>query len=143
MKGALLLALAALLFGLAVSLPLSVSAADNPTYQALPKPGAKVPLDANHYFIFGFEKPPKLGNAIMKLEIFTRDGTKDRSFAVTGDLDMPSMRGAHSNSKEFAISSKGHYLMPVRLVMPGTWEFRFSFVKNGVTLFRGAHLFDL
>jgi hypothetical protein len=45
MKSALLLTLAALLFGTALAGPLSAGAAENPTYQALPEPGAKAPLD--------------------------------------------------------------------------------------------------
>jgi hypothetical protein len=113
-------------------------------YQPLPKPGEKIPLDGDYYFTYGFEKPPKLGTAIMRVEIFTRDGKRDRSFTVQGDADMPSMRGAHSTgNKDFALSAKGVYLLPVRLVMPGDWEIRFTFVKNGKSVFRGAYLFDL
>jgi hypothetical protein len=135
-------------FFLGAALPGSVSAApvsaENVEYQTLPKPGNKVALDANHYFTFGFEKQPKLGNAIMKVEIFTLDGKRDRSFDVRGDVDMPSMRGAHSSgSKAFALSAKGLYLLPVQLVMPGDWEFRFSFDKKGKTVFRGSYRFDL
>ncbi len=124
--------------------PPSIAAATQVVYQPLPKPGKKVPLDADHYFTYGFEKPPKLGMAIMRVEIFTRDGKRDTSFTVKGDADMPSMRGAHSSGeKDFSLSAKGAYLLPVRLVMPGDWEIRFIFVKNGKTLFRGAYLFDL
>jgi hypothetical protein len=114
------------------------------TYQPLPKPGAKIPLDVDHYFTYGFDKPPKIGMAIMRVEIFSRDGKRDTSFVVKGDADMPSMRGAHSTGdKDFALSAKGVYLLPVRIVMPGDWEVRFTFLKNGKTLFRGAYLFDI
>lgn len=113
-------------------------------YQSLPKPGGKVPLGADHYFTYGFDKAPKIGTAIMRVEVFTRDGRRDTSFSVKGDADMPSMRGAHSTgNKDFALSAKGVYLLPVRLVMPGDWEIRFTFVKNGKTVLRGAYLFDL
>jgi hypothetical protein len=82
--------------------------------------------------------------AIMRVEIFSRDGKRDTSFVVKGDADMPSMRGAHSTGdKDFALSAKGVYLLPVRIVMPGDWEVRFTFLKNGKTLFRGAYLFDI
>jgi hypothetical protein len=112
--------------------------------QLLPKPGEKIPLGAKYYFIYGFEKPPKLGTAIMRVEIFNRDGKRDTSFIVKGDVDMPSMRGVHSTGdKEFALSAKGIYLLPVPLVMPGDWEFRFTFVEKGKMVFRGAYLFDL
>jgi hypothetical protein len=132
------------IFTLAVVSPPVVSSATKVVYQQLKKPGEKIPLTAGSYFIYGFEKQPKLGTAIMKVEIFTRDGKRDTSFVVKGDADMPSMRGAHSSGdKDFSLSSKGVYLIPVRLVMPGDWEIRFTFLKNGKELFRGAYLFDI
>ena len=139
----LLLALSPAVFAL-----LSVSAASavaaKTGYQQLPKPGEKIPFADGHYFIYGFDKPPKLGMAIMKVEIFNRNGKRDTSFVVKGDADMPSMRGAHSNGeKEYTLSAKGVYLKPIRLVMPGDWEVTFTFEKKGKTVFRGAYLFDL
>ena len=129
------------------SLPTAIAAASSSVkrdYQLLPKPGEKVSLDADHYFTYGFDKAPKLGTAIMRVEIFDRGGRRDTSFVVKGDADMPSMRGAHSSGdKEFSLSKKGVYLLPVRLVMPGDWEVSFTFVKNGKTVFRGAYLFNL
>jgi hypothetical protein len=134
-------------FFLGAALPVPVSAAPvsavKADYQPLPKPGNKVSLDANHYFTYGFEKQPKLGKAVMRVDIFTLDGQRDRSYIVKGNVDMPSMRGAHSSGdKTFALSVKGVYLMPVQLVMPGDWEFKFSFEKSGKIVFRGAYLFD-
>lgn len=113
-------------------------------YQPLTKPGEKINIDAGHYLTYGFDKPPRLGMAIMRVEIFSRDGKRDTSFTVKGDADMPSMRGAHSaGEKAYSISAKGLYLMPVRLVMPGDWEVTFTLIKNGKTVYRGAYLFDL
>lgn len=113
-------------------------------YQILPKPGKKVPLDAGHYFIYRFDKEPKIGTSIMRVEIFTADDKRDTSFVVRGDADMPSMRGAHSSGdKNFTLSTKGVYLLPVRLVMPGDWEIRFTFVRQGKTVFSGIYLFDI
>lgn len=139
------------LLALLVSAPLVVPALAAPPaaakasdYQVIPKPGKKVTLDAGHYFTYGFTKPAKIGTAIMKVEIFTNDGKRDTSFKVKGDADMPSMRGVHSTGdKDFALSKKGDYLLPVALVMPGDWEIRFTFVKDGKTVLRGAYLFDL
>jgi hypothetical protein len=130
-----------------VSLP--PGAAANPIaaknrYQILPKSGVKIPLGPKHYFTYGFAKAPKLGTAIMRVEIFTRDGLRDTSFVVKGDADMPSMRGAHSSGNQnFSLSAKGVYLLPVRLVMPGDWEVCFTFEKDGRAVLRGAHLFDI
>jgi hypothetical protein len=113
-------------------------------YQLLSKPGEKIPLGPIHYFTYGFVKSPKIGVAIMRVEIFTRDGVRDTSFSVKGDADMPSMRGAHaSGDKDFSLSAKGQYLLPVRLVMPGDWEVSFTFLKDGKKMLRGVYLFDL
>ena len=113
-------------------------------FQLLPKPGEKIPLGSDHYFIYGFDKQPKIGMAIMKVEIFSRDGKRNTSYLIKGDADMPSMRGAHSSGgKDFTLSAKGVYLMPVRLVMAGDWEVRFTFLKNGAAALRGAYLFDI
>lgn len=133
---------------LLASAPAVPAAAQSPSapgvYQSLPKPGARVALDKGHTFTFGFVQPPKLGNAVMRVEVFTLDGQRDRSFTVKGEVDMPSMRGAHSSGpKPFVLSAKGAYLLPMQLVMPGDWEVRITFEKNGETLLRGAYLFDL
>jgi hypothetical protein len=54
------------------------------------------------------------------------------------------MRGAHAGGeKDFSLSAKGFYLLPVRLVMPGDWEVSFTFIKDGKKLLRGVYLFDL
>jgi len=133
---------------LGISGPICLFAAPAPGvkvgYQPLTKPGEKVLFDADHYLTYGFDKPPKLGTAIMRVEIFSRDGKRDTSFTVKGDADMPSMRGAHSTGeKAYSLSAKGVYLMPVRLVMPGDWEVSFTIIKNGKTIYRGSYLFDL
>jgi hypothetical protein len=130
------------------SMALSVKAAGQAVraedFKALPKPGDKVPLGADNYFVYGFDKTPKLGTAIMRVEIFTRNGRPDTTFVVKGDADMPSMRGAHkTGDKAFSLSEKGVYLLPVSIVMPGDWEFRFTFEKDGKAVLRGAYLFTL
>jgi hypothetical protein len=129
------------------SLPIAHAATSSSAkrdYQILPRPGEKIPIGATNYFTYGFVKPPKLGTVIMRVEIFTRDGVRDTSFIVKGDADMPSMRGAHSTGdKDFSLSAKGVYLLPVRLVMPGDWEVMFTFIKDGKKALRGAYLFDL
>jgi hypothetical protein len=110
----------------------------------LPKPGERVSLDPNHYFVYGFDKAPKLGTAIMKVEVFAQDGSHDTTFVVKGDVDMPSMRGAHSTGdKQFSVSKKGVYLLPVPIAMPGEWEFKFTFEKDGKAVFHGAYRFEV
>jgi YHS domain-containing protein len=113
-------------------------------YPMLAKPGTKIPIGNDLYFIYGFSSQPKMGSAIMKVEVFTRDGKRDTTCRVMGDFDMPSMRGAHTTGiRDFSVSAKGFYLLPVQLVMPGDWEMRIIFEKDGRTILRGAYLFDL
>ncbi len=146
MKSLPYVVLLALVLGTLAFPPRNCPASDSTqiVYQPLPKPGEKVLIDSDHYFTYGFDKPPKIGVVIMRVEVFARDGQQDTSFIVRGDADMPSMRGAHSTGdKDFSLSAKGVYLLPVRLVMPGDWEIRLTFLKKGEVIFRGAYLFDL
>ena len=114
------------------------------TYSPMPSPGKKVPIGNDRYIIYGFDKKPKLGTIIMKVEIYTRDGSKDTSFEVLADSGMPSMKGAHETGEQpLKISRKGAYLLPVNIVMPGDWEVRITIKKNGKVIFRGSHQFDV
>ena len=107
-------------------------------------PGTKVLVGTDHYIIYGFDKKPKLGIIIMKIEVFTKDGKKDTSFEILGDSGMPSMKGAHETGEQpFRLSNKGAYLLPVNIVMPGDWEVRITIKKDGKVLFRGSHRFDV
>jgi hypothetical protein len=78
-----------------------VSAGDEQklAYPSMPGPGKKVPVGSDHYLIYGFDKKPKLGTVIMKVEIFTREGKKDTSIEAKADAGMPSMKGAHETGE--------------------------------------------
>ena len=105
--------------------------------------GEKIPLGADHYFIYGFDRPPKLGTVIVKVQVFRRAGQPDTAFTVQADADMPKMRGAHGTGfRDFQVSKRGDYLLPVTLVMPGEWEIRFRFRKDGTVILRGSHVFS-
>jgi hypothetical protein len=121
-----------------------MGAAPMPEYAPMPAPGKKVPIGSGYYLIYGFDKPPKLGTAIMKVEIFTQEDKKDTSFEVKADADMPSMRGAHaSGDRPFKLSNKGDYLIPISIVMPGDWEVKITVIKEGKVLFRGRYNFNV
>ena len=114
-----------------------------PIYAPLPAAGQKVPFGV-YYLIFGFDKKPKLGAIIMKVECFTKEGKKDTSFEVKADAGMPSMRGAHeTGDRSFTLSKKGDYLLPINIVMPGDWEIRLTLLKGGKVIFRGRYNFDV
>ncbi|MHB8843912.1 MAG: hypothetical protein ACYC7L_04115 [Nitrospirota bacterium] len=124
--------------------PGKTAAEKEPLYPSMSSPGSKVPIGSDHYLIFGFDKKPKLGTIILKVEIFTRDGNKDTSYEVLADSGMPSMKGAHETGEQpLQISKKGAYLLPVNIVMPGDWEVRITIKKGGKVVFRGSHQFDV
>ena len=115
-----------------------------PSFAAMPGTGKKVPIGNGAYLIYGFDKKPKMGTVIMKVEAYTADGKKDTSLEILGDSGMPSMKGAHETGDQpFKLSSKGEYLLPVNIVMPGDWEVRITIKKDGKVLFRGSHRFDV
>ena len=115
-----------------------------PAFAAMPGPGKKVPIGNGAYLIYGFDKKPKMGTSIMKVEVYTPDGKPDTSLEVLADYGMPSMRGAHETGDQpFKLSRKGEYLLPVNIVMPGDWEIRLTIKKDGKVIFRGSHKFDV
>ncbi len=115
-----------------------------PSFPSMPGPGKKVSIGNDYSFTYGFDKKPKLGTMIMKVEVFAKDGKKDTSLEIKADSGMPSMKGAHeSGDRPFKLSNKGDYLLPIDVVMPGGWEVRFTFSKDGKVIFRGSYQFDV
>ena len=115
-----------------------------PVYAPMPGPGKKVPIEGGYYLMYGFDKKPKLGTVIMKVEIFTGEGKKDTSLEAKADAGMPSMKGAHeTGDRPFTVSKKGDYLLPISIVMPGDWEIRLTLLKEGRVIFRGRYNFDV
>ena len=119
-------------------------ASQKPIFLPMPDPGKKVTFGNGYYLIYGFDKRPKLGNVIMKVEIFDNAGKRDTSLQVKADAGMPSMRGAHDTGNQiFALSKKGVYLLPISIVMPGGWEIKLTVIKNGNPIFLGRYNFDI
>jgi hypothetical protein len=115
-----------------------------PDYPLMPEPGKKVQLAGGSYFIYNFDKKPKLGPVIIKVEIYNSEGKKDTSMEIKGDAGMPSMGGAHeTGERSFKLSRNGVYLLPIDIVMPGDWEIRLTFLKKGKVIFRGSYKFDV
>ncbi|MDD5167674.1 MAG: hypothetical protein PHN75_02575 [Syntrophales bacterium] len=122
----------------------STIAAPEPDYPSMPNPGKQVPIGDGYYMVYGFDKKPKMGMVIMKVEIFDREGRKDTSFEVKAHAHMPSMKGAHVIvDRAFRLSKKGDYLVPLDIVMPGDWEIRLTVLKGGKVIFRGRYNFDV
>ncbi len=113
-------------------------------YTILPAAGKKCRLDDGYYFVYKFAEKPKIGMAILKVQVFDPTGSQSNSFQILGRADMPSMAGAHdSGDEEFKLNKKNDYLLPVNLVMPGEWEIKLTFRLDETTVFRGVFRFDV
>jgi hypothetical protein len=118
--------------------------AQAPEFKDLPKAGKKCWIGEVYYFVYEFDRTPKMGTAILKIQLFDKDGKQVTDLDISGQSDMPSMRGAHdSDEVAFKLNKKGDFLMPVNIVMPGDWEVRLTFSRNKVVIFRGRIVFDV
>jgi hypothetical protein len=110
----------------------------------LPSEGEKIWINDNFYFTYGYDKRPALGPLVVKIQLFSRDGTRSTALGIKGSADMPSMRGAHyTGDQPFRLSKKGDYLLPVDVVMPGDWEIQLIFTSGDAVIYRGHILFDV
>jgi hypothetical protein len=126
------------------TVPQGETSQTGPEAVALPDREKKVSLGADRYFVLVFDKRPAMGTVIAKVELYSAGGARDTSLEVLGNVDMPSMRGAHSlGDRPFQLNKKGDYLLPMGLVMPGEWEIALTFRKDGRVLFRGYHRFKV
>jgi hypothetical protein len=115
-----------------------------PIFQDLAKSGKKCWIGEVNYFTWEFDKTPKMGTSILIIKLYDRDGKRVTDVAITGQSDMPSMRGAHDSGEiAFKLNKAGDYLLPVNVVMPGDWEVRLTFSRNGSVIFRGKVTFDV
>ena len=115
-----------------------------PDYTDLPGAGKKCSIGDSMYFTYKFGKKPKLGTAILKVQLFDKTGARVTSLDIVGMSDMPAMRGAHdSGEMAFKLNKKGDYLLPVNVVMPGEWEVKLVFMKDKSPVFRGRITFKV
>ncbi len=128
-------------FFLAAALPLH---AENAQYEPLPGEGKTCKIGADYSFVYAFNQKPQLGVSILKIQVKDKDGKQVTSLKITGDSGMPSMRGHHDTGQvEFKLNKKGDYLLPVDVVMPGGWDVRLEFSKDGQVIYRGSINFDV
>lgn len=119
-------------------------AGGEPVFQDLPKSGKKCWIGEVSYFTWEFDKTPKMGTSILVIKLHDKDGQRISDLAITGRSDMPSMRGAHDSGEvAFKTNKAGDYLLPVNVVMPGDWEVRLTFSRNGIVIFRGRIAFNV
>jgi len=119
-------------------------AAQEPVYKELAGPGKKCWIDLDHYFNYRFVEPPKMRTAILKIQLFDKNGQRVTDLNIVGMSDMPSMRGAHESGEvAFKLNKKGDYLLPVNIVMAGEWEVKLHFLKGTDVIYRGSFKFHV
>jgi hypothetical protein len=115
-----------------------------PVFNDLPGYGKKCWIGEAYYFTYKFDKKPKLGTAILIVQLFDKAGARVTSLGVVGMTGMPSMSGAHDSGKvAFQLNKKGDYLLPVNVVMPGEWEVKLVFSKDKAPIYHGRFLFKV
>lgn len=115
-----------------------------PAPVALPGAGEKCWIGKEYYFIYSFDKKPKMGTVILKIQVFDQAGKRDTSMEITGNSGMPSMRGAHdSGDVSFQLNKRGDYLLPINIVMPGEWEVTLHFLKDKKPIYSGSFRFHV
>ena len=115
-----------------------------PVFQDLAGSGKKCWIGEVNYFTWKFDKSPRMGTFVLILELYDKDGRRVSDMAVTGRSDMPALRGAHdSGDVPFMTERSGEYLLPLNVVMPGDWEVRLTFSRNGITIFWGRIAFNV
>ena len=140
----LVLGIASMSSAAGTSRPAPSLQAQTAEYKELPAFGKKCPLDGDFYFTYEFSEKPKMGTAILKVQVFDAAGQKSASFVITGRYDMPAMSSTHdSGDQEFKLNKKNDYLLPITVVMRGEWEVKLTFVKDGTPLFRGFFRFNV
>lgn len=113
-------------------------------FAPMPGPGKKAQIGKDFTVIYSFDKKPQMGMVILRLEVYDKDGKKDTSLKITGDLDMPTMKGAHGTGfKPLQLNKKGDYLLALNLMMPGEWEVQLVFMKEKTVIHRGSIKFHV
>jgi hypothetical protein len=124
--------------------PAAGALAQEPVYTDLAASGKKCWIGEAYYFKWKFDKKPKLGTAILIVQLFDKKDKRITSLDVIGFSDMPAMRGAHDSGEvPFKLNKKGDYLLPVNVVMPGEWEVKIVFMKEKAPFFRGRITFKV
>jgi hypothetical protein len=115
-----------------------------PEYAELPGYGKTCRIGDSLSFTYEFDKRPKMGTAILKIRLFDARGKRVSHLDITGQSDMPSMRGAHdSGAAAFKLNRRGDYLLPINIVMPGVWEVKLVFSNGTEVVYRGRFEFKV
>lgn len=110
---------------------------------ALAGAGEKILLPDGGWFTWQFAEKPKLGTAIVKVQLFDKAGARATPYEVIGEYGMPSMRYHDSGPVKFQLNKRGDYLLPVNIVMAGEWEVLIRVLDGKEELYAGKVLFTI
>ena len=122
---------------------LDSSQAKPPVFVALAGYGKKCWIGQDYYFTYKFDKKPKMGMLVLKVQLFDKSGNKEKSLEILGKSGMPAMSGAHDTEAAFQQAKNGEYRMPVNIVMPGEWEIKMTFSKDKKPFYFGMFRFNV
>ncbi|MDD2804247.1 MAG: hypothetical protein PHV33_01730 [Elusimicrobiales bacterium] len=105
--------------------------------------GKKNPLPGGGWFTWSFAARPKLGTAIIKVQLFDKAGSREKNLEFIGESGMPSMPYHDSGPVKFQLNKKGDYLLPVDLVMAGEWQLTIRVRKEKREIYAAKVLFAL
>jgi hypothetical protein len=89
----------------------------------LVKVGQKVVINDSYSFKAEFPKKPKVGEGVLKITLWDKDGKQVSDLDVIGSYDMESMAGQHSMAPKTVLTNKqGFYLFPINFSMRGKWD---------------------
>ena len=105
--------------------------------------GKKNPLPDGGWFTWQFDKKPKLGTLIVKVQAFKKDETRNTALEITGETGMPDMRAHDSGRVKFVKNKKGDYLLPFDVAMPGDWQVLIRVKQGKKEIYAGKILFNI
>ena len=104
-------------------------------FRKLPGVGKKVPIGSSHYFLYRFDKTPKLGTIVLKIQLCKNSGAKEKNFEIAG---LAGLKGQEGYESQFKLNRLGEYLLPINFNRHGEWEIKLIFRHRGQEVFRGA-----
>lgn len=103
----------------------------------------KIRIDDRYSFTFQFSEKPKVGTTILKISVLDQKGEKTNDLNISASYAMPSMKNMGSKSRDFMLSKKGDYLLPIDATMLGDWEIEVIFKDNSHEIHREKILFTI
>jgi hypothetical protein len=106
------------------------------------KLGTKTVINESYSFKVEFPEKPKMGESVLRITLWDKDGNQVTDLEVVGSYDMPSMAGQHSMAPKTVLTSqKGLYLFPIRFAMKGKWNITLIFKTKDTETEKGSELY--